>query len=273
MQMPIFFEGNVLPWKKLSVLFLLLVIVTMLQDLLSTIRNNTSYYWTESFLFNCFWLWFIPVIFFIRRNSFLQMVAKQNSIVLRFVTILITGLLLHISLYTAMVTTLSFFLFDHTYALPKVITYTLSNDLYKYLVAYGLLAWIIYKQKTTGKNIPGVPKYEALKELILEQGKENILVSTAEIILITSASPYIAIHTEKRKYLHTSTLRNITLQLDPDIFVRVHKTTIINSHFVLSYRSRLNGDYDIVLKNQQEIRLSRNYLQAFRKIMTIRSSA
>lgn len=273
MQTPVFFEGNILPWKKLSILFLLLVIVTMLQDLLLTVRNNTSYYWTESFLFNSFWLWFIPVIFFIRRKPFLQMVAKQNSIVLRFSTIIITGLLLHISLYAIMVTTLSFFLFDHTYTLPKVITYTLSNDLYKYLMAYGLLAWIIYKQKATENNIPATPKYAAIKELMLQQGNEHTLVSTAEIILITSASPYIAIHTEKKKYLDTATLRNISLQLDPNVFVRVHKTTIINTNFVASYRSRLNGDYDILLKNQQEIRLSRNYVQAFRQIMSSRSSA
>lgn len=273
MQTPVFFEGNILPWKKLSILFLLLVIVTMMQDLLWTVRNNTSYHWTESFLFNSFWLWFIPVIFFIRRKPFLQMVAKQNSIFFRFTTIIITGLLLHISLYAIMVTTLSFFLFDHTYTLSKVFTYTLSNDLYKYLMAYGLLAWIIYKQKATEKNIPATPKYAALKELMLQQGNEHRLVSTEEIILITSASPYIAIHTEKKKYLHTATLRNITLQLDPNVFVRVHKTTIINSHFVLSYRSRLNGDYDIVLKNQQEIRLSRNYVHAFRQIMSSRSSA
>ena len=128
----------------------------------------------------------------------------------------------------------------------------------------------------SGLKATTIPEYIAVLAGIASvwySRKENILVSTAEIILITSASPYIAIHTEKKKYLHTSTLRNIALQLDPDIFVRVHKTTIINSHFVLSYRSRLNGDYDIVLKNQQEIRLSRNYVQAFRKIMTIRSSA
>ncbi len=273
MQRQVFFNDNILPGKRLSLFFLTLVIVTMLQDLLWTVRNNSSYYWTESFLFNSFWLWFIPVIFFIRRKPFLRLLTKQNSIVLNFTIVVLTGLLLHINLYAVMVTTLSFFLFDHTYALPKVFTYTLSNDLYKYLVAYGLLAWIIYKQRAADPHIPVKPKSEVLKALMLEQGKENIMVSTEEIILISSSSPYIAIHTEKKKYLHACTLRDISLQLDPNVFVRVHKTTIINSHFVVSYRSRLNGDYDILLKNQQEIRLSRNYVQAFRQVMTNRSSA
>lgn len=273
MQSPIILNHKILPGKKLSVFLLILLLLTMLQDLFQTFRNNSSYYWTESFLFNSFWLWFIPVIFFIKSNRFLQIVTRQKSIPLQYTGIILSGLFLHIALYAVMVTTISFFLFEHTYSLPKVITYTLSNDLYKYLVAYGLLAWLTYKQNKTETNTSPLPTYTAIKELVLEQGKEHIVVSTEDIILIASASPYIAIHTENKKYLHTSTLRNISLQLDPNVFVRVHKSTIINSHFVASYRSRLNGDYDVFLKNQQEIRLSRNYVPAFRQIMVNRSSA
>lgn len=273
METPIILNHKILPGKRLSILFLTLLILTMLQDLFQTFRNNSSYYWTESFLFNSFWLWFIPVILFIKSKQFLQIVTRQKSIPLQFTGIIFSGLLLHIALYAVMVTTISFFLFEHTYSLPKVIIYTLSNDLYKYLVAYGLLAWLIFKQSTAENKTAALPKQMAIKELVVEQGKEHIVLSTEEIILISSASPYIAIHTEDKKYLHTSSLRNISLQLDPNVFVRVHKTTIINSHFVASYRSRLNGDYDVLLKNQQEIRLSRNYVPAFRQIMVNRSSA
>lgn len=81
-----------------------------------------------------------------------------------------------------------------------------------------------------------------------------------DIYQITAETPYISIQLEGKKHLHTETLKSISTQLDNKTFVRVHKSTIVNLDKVISLKSRLNGDYDIFLKNGVELRLSRTYV-------------
>jgi DNA-binding LytR/AlgR family response regulator len=81
---------------------------------------------------------------------------------------------------------------------------------------------------------------------------------------ITANPPYINIHTDQQKFLHTGSLRSIATVVDPSIFVRVHRSTIVNILQVESYVTRLNGDYDLLMKNKIKLRLSRNYAAAFK---------
>lgn len=279
MQAPVFFANDIFARRKTRIIFLLaaalLVLLTMLQDLLLSLRNNNSYYWSESLLFNTFWLWSIPVTFYLWKNLHYKRGSSQRTIILQAAFIMITGCISHAVLYTSTVTIISYLLFDHTYGLLKVFTYTIANDLYKYLIIYGILSFLIYRRMFFQENIPvivPVPAKTSISELVIEQGKDRIIVAVDDIVMICSASPYVAIHTEKKKYLHATTLRAMTGQLDRGVFVRVHKSTIVNKRYIASYRSRLNGDYDILLQNRQETRLSRNYVPAFKQMMAAGSS-
>jgi len=279
MQVAFSVRNDIFAGRKARIIFCLaaasLVALTMLQDLLLSLRNNNNYYWSESFLFNTFWLWFIPVIFYLWKKGGYRPGATRNAIARHSVLLIATAFISHAVLYASTVTFGSYLLFDHTYGLQKVFTYTIANDLYKYLIVYGVVCFLRYRSDLFLKKTPTLPSTQTKKnisELVIGQGKDRIVVATEEIIIISSASPYIAIHTEKKKHLHTSTLRAIAEELDQEVFVRVHKSTIVNTRYIASYRSRLNGDYDILLQNQQEIRLSRNYVPAFKQTMTARSS-
>ena len=279
MQVAFSIGNDIFTSRKARIIFCLaaasLVVLTMLQDLLLSLRNNNNYYWSESLLFNTFWLWFIPVIFYVWKKGQYKTGTNLNAIIIHSTLLIATAFISHAVLYTSTVTFGSYLLFDHTYGLQKVLTYTIANDLYKYLIVYGAVCFLRYRSDLFLKKAPALPSTQTKKnisELVIGQGKDRIVVATADIIMISSASPYIAIHTEKKKYLHTSTLRAITEQLDQAVFIRVHKSTIVNTRYISSYRSRLNGDYDILLQNQQEIRLSRNYVPAFKQTMTSRSS-
>lgn len=58
------------------------------------------------------------------------------------------------------------------------------------------------------------------------------------------------------------------MKLDTRTFVRVHKSTIVNLEKVSSFKSRLNGDYDLLLKNGTIVRLSRTYAANFKNEFT-----
>jgi DNA-binding LytR/AlgR family response regulator len=103
-----------------------------------------------------------------------------------------------------------------------------------------------------------------LDTIVINNGKENVIVNIEDILQITSATPYIFIHLENKKYLHSETLKSICNGLDSNVFVRVHKSTVINISKVRSFKSRLNGDYDLQLTNGELVRLSRTYAADFK---------
>jgi two-component system LytT family response regulator len=47
--------------------------------------------------------------------------------------------------------------------------------------------------------------------------------------------------------------------LDPDIFVRVHRSAIVNCHRVTAMRPHRNGEYFLQLGDATELKLSRKY--------------
>ena len=97
-------------------------------------------------------------------------------------------------------------------------------------------------------------KYLIEPSLSKQMGESKIALNTIEI---TAATPYISIHLEKRKYLYSETLKTICDQLDNNTFIRIHKSTIVNISKVRSFKSRLNGDYDLLLTDGSSLRLSR----------------
>ncbi len=105
---------------------------------------------------------------------------------------------------------------------------------------------------------------ENVKKIVIGNGKNNTVVEVNDIYRITAETPYISIQLEGKKYLHKETLKSISSQLDNKLFVRVHKSTIVNLDKVVSLKSRLNGDYDILLENGIELRLSRTYAANFK---------
>jgi hypothetical protein len=245
--------------------------LTIVQDYLQAQRNGYGFYLSESALFKVFWLLFWPVSV-ISLKIFGQWRPTANPSALgRVAAFVCLASIAHILLFAASVSGLSALLFDHTYTPDKVLSYTLSEDIYKYILIYGGIAWLRLPRRTATDHQTPTPTpppptaAPALSAITLGNGLRQTVVATDEIFFIAAASPYIAIHTAHKKHLHTCTLKSIEGQLDTAQFVRIHKSTIVNVQAVAACRSRLNGDYDLELRNGQQLRLSRHYVAAFRQ--------
>jgi DNA-binding LytR/AlgR family response regulator len=101
---------------------------------------------------------------------------------------------------------------------------------------------------------------------LVTDGNKKLAVPVAAIYCFTANPPYINIHLADKKFLQHTTLKSMAAQLNPEEFIRVHKSAIVNINRVASYKTRLNGDYDLLLKNGTEIRLSRNFAAGFKAL-------
>lgn len=256
----------------LSQLLLLILALSTIQDLLHSRRNDYSFYLTESLLFNSFWILFFPLAYVLYKCIHSKKFNFKNTSVYANLSVLVLGAsVLHILLYSLIINTVSAFFFQHEYLFLNILNYSLTNDLYKYPLVYGAIVSFLFQKsrvKTLVENDNiSFSKNKAPAKIMIQKGRDSIAIETKDILSIVSCSPYIAIQTNDKKYLHTDTLKSIQEKLDKDQFVRIHKSSIIQLDKVSSFRSRLNGDYDILMKNGDILRLSRNYLKGFKEQM------
>lgn len=94
--------------------------------------------------------------------------------------------------------------------------------------------------------------------------KAVMLALAAIVLAILASIIYARIHHLQQHYLHHQSLKAMASQLDPQQFVRIHKSCMVNVHKVVACRSRLNGDYDLTLTDGTSLRLSRNYAADFK---------
>lgn len=251
--------------KSLSYLGILVVIlgVTVLQDFLHSKINSYSFYLSESLLFNLFWVLVIPIGFGLRYTfQKLSILRLIKSRFLQKILFIFAASIIHILAYSALIFGISALFYSHTFGFRANLMYTISQDLYKYLFIYAAISLLVFRKKQEEESVD--PTFKFQDQLMIGSGRSNLIVLINQIIFIRTSSPYIEIHTAHKKHLHSATLKSMVEMLDPAQFLQIHKSTIINLQQVVSYKSRLNGDYDVFLQNGQELRLSRNYVNSFK---------
>ncbi|MGH8138642.1 MAG: LytR/AlgR family response regulator transcription factor [Steroidobacteraceae bacterium] len=95
--------------------------------------------------------------------------------------------------------------------------------------------------------------------LPIRQGRETVRVAIASIEWIDAAGDYMCIHTGGNTHILRGTMKELEEVLDPKLFQRVHRSTIVNLSLVKSLRAHMNGEYFLTLHGGHELKLSRTY--------------
>ena len=88
------------------------------------------------------------------------------------------------------------------------------------------------------------------------------LVEVAQIDWLEASGNYVEIHTGEQSFLHRERLRVLEDQLDPEVFVRIHRSIIVNRAAIKELRPLAGGDYSVLLASGSTLRLSRTYRAA-----------
>ena len=95
--------------------------------------------------------------------------------------------------------------------------------------------------------------------LPIRQGRHTARVPIASIQWIDAAGDYMCVHAEGDTHILRGTMKELEELLDPRMFQRVHRSTIVNLRYVKSLRAHMNGEYFLTLEGGQELKLSRTY--------------
>jgi two-component system LytT family response regulator len=103
------------------------------------------------------------------------------------------------------------------------------------------------------------PARRYARMLPIRVGRETVRLDVATIDWIDAAGDYMCLHAGGQTHVLRATMKELEEVLDPRVFQRVHRSTIVNLARVVSLRPHLNGECFLKLQSGQEVKLSRSF--------------
>ena len=110
-----------------------------------------------------------------------------------------------------------------------------------------------------GERANGAAARRYATMLPIRVGRETIRLDVAAIDWIDAAGDYMCVHAASQTHVLRATMKELEEMLDPEVFQRVHRSTIVNLARVRSLRPHLNGECFLKLESGQEVKLSRSF--------------
>jgi DNA-binding LytR/AlgR family response regulator len=107
-------------------------------------------------------------------------------------------------------------------------------------------------------------KSPATDKVIVEHQGSLISVPLAEIGSITAAGDYVEIHVGQKSYLDRHTLHSLEETLGDSMFLRVHRSKLVNRQHVEAISPLSKGRYQLQLRDGTTVESSRGYQDVIR---------
>ncbi len=94
----------------------------------------------------------------------------------------------------------------------------------------------------------------------IKDSGEITRVMVANIDWVDAAGDYMCIHTnDGQTHILRRTMKELEQELDPRLFVRVHRSAIVNVGTIAKLQMLANGEHQLMLTNGQSVKVSRSY--------------
>ena len=155
------------------------------------------------------------------------------------------------------------------------LTYELAKDIVVFtLLNAGIFALPLLFQRAApavSAHAPAPTATPRPERFAVRQRGREVMVETADIDWIEAAGNYAVLHVKGDNFEIRSSLARLETELDPQRFVRVHKSHIVNITRVAEVTPWVSGDWRIRLQDGAEVNLSRRYRQRFETLVPIKS--
>ena len=94
-------------------------------------------------------------------------------------------------------------------------------------------------------------------------GTRTIVIQVHALEWLEAQRDYVALHVGKEEYLVRATMAQMEADLDPRLFCRIHRSTIVNIDQVREVRTGPTGEPIVILQNGKMLALGRGYRERF----------
>jgi two-component system, LytTR family, response regulator len=103
------------------------------------------------------------------------------------------------------------------------------------------------------------------EKVLVENGSRMIAVDVNDILWIEADGDYTRLHTAQKFYLSNYGISILQQKLNPALFIRIHRSTIVNTNIIKEVYRDINGYY-AVLQNGNIQKVGRSYIDVIKKL-------
>lgn len=116
------------------------------------------------------------------------------------------------------------------------------------------------RRKELEKVLSAVPQpTEYLKRFLIKAQDRMYFVNAHEVDMLESSQKYIIAHQGKTTHLLRDTLNHLESRLDPEKFIRIHRSTIIRHEMIEEIQILGQGEYAVKLKTGTVLNVGKTY--------------
>ena len=125
----------------------------------------------------------------------------------------------------------------------------------------------------TGKSEQGIDALVANGEpsfpekLTIKDGEQITILPVADIDWVDAAGDYMCVHAGGETHVMRITMKDLERQLNPSVFQRIHRSTLINVNRIVKLISHINGEFFVTLDSGARLKMSRTYKDKFRQFV------
>ena len=118
-------------------------------------------------------------------------------------------------------------------------------------------------------RLAGIIRSREVRRLPVMKGKKILLVDLDDIVWIGVEDELVFVHTASERYMMNATMAELESRLDPRVFFRSHRSSIVNLNHVKEIVPWFSGKYKIVVDDEKksELVLSRARAKGLREIL------
>jgi two-component system LytT family response regulator len=111
------------------------------------------------------------------------------------------------------------------------------------------------------------PKAEYEEKFLIKSASHIFFVKAGELDWIEAADYYVCLHVGNQSHLLRATMSEMEVKLDPEVFCRIHRSTIVNLSRIREVQARPGGEYAVILMDGTALRLSRGRKEQIEQIL------
>jgi len=112
-----------------------------------------------------------------------------------------------------------------------------------------------------GAMLEQLQREKSLPErLLIQEDSRSIFVPVKDISWVEADRNYVLLHCGKKTHTLRSTLDAVQNMLDPKLFVRINRGTLVKLEAIRELLPWFHGEYKVMLHDNTELRWSRRYV-------------
>jgi len=113
------------------------------------------------------------------------------------------------------------------------------------------------------QQLAAPPQY--LQRVALRTGGKTTFVNLEDILFVQAAENYVQLNLKASRHLLHVPIATFEASLDPEEFLRIHRSTIVNVRHVRELETGPHGEYIVVLQGGTKLQSSRSYHEKIKK--------